>query len=58
MIPYGIVGLSGGYTLTMMYPLETITGIGVANDVFNESLPPTTPFGQIWYMITHTKDLP
>ena len=61
MIPYGIVGgglLRGGYMFTMMHPLETITGIEITNDVFNESMPPDTSLGKFWYMLTHTSDLP
>ena len=41
MIPYGIVGISGGYTLTMMYPLETMTGIGIVDNLFMGGTPAT-----------------
>jgi hypothetical protein len=33
----------GSYMFT--HPMETMTGIEIANDVFNESMPPSTPQG-------------
>ena len=45
MIPYGIIGggvLRGGYVFTMMRPLETITGIGIADNLFMGGTPANT----------------
>jgi len=47
-----------GYLWAMRNPIKTIYWGEVANDIFNESMPPVTPVGQLWYMATHTDDLP
>ena len=46
------------YYFVMRNPIKTMYLGEVANDMLNESMPPATPVGQIWYMATHTDDLP
>jgi len=41
-----------GY-LAMRNPEKVITGIDMINDIFNPSLPPETPIGQLWFMCDH-----
>jgi hypothetical protein len=38
------------------HPLETMTGIEVANDVFNESMPPTTGYGAAYNIVDKFDD--
>jgi hypothetical protein len=56
--PAAVEGGVAGYYWAMANPVETMAGIEIANDVFNESMPSSTSPGQIYYMITHMDDLP
>ena len=52
MIPAGIAATAGGTTLMMTYPLETMAGIGIADNLFMGGTPPNT-WKEFGAMILH-----
>jgi len=48
-----LLGATAAETAAICYPLETVSTIGTANDIFNESMPATTPWGQAWFILSN-----